>query len=438
VPQKEASSLVAAERLQPVVGVDVAKSLADAPTSFQGGADLKKTSAADGWSVARGEANPVESFGFTGLADEQLGARQAGRPLALDSEASKRFAPSVPAVNGVALAYQAVTNASSFLFFGDTNGLAAPTPQLGRGFADTRSSSLTLGAAPQASTANQPVAPAAPPPSSYYYRAKSAQPETAAANAEALLEAKDQFVRTTESGKPVVAGGVAPEPRDGLSQVAVVREQLQAERALRQRYAQDVSRPPARAAGVSGPAANHLATFEVEQTGDRVRVYDADGSVYEGRFLVGQPATDSPARPATAPVQRFRSVEPQANEWQPSRGLAVGEYAKQPSATFLAVGTNRTLKQQVEFRGTMLGAQTPVQLGARFESLQRRDGAAPAQTQALDRLAGGQQAGQAITSTTTPQSSVQQIQMPASRIQGKARIGAATELDIDAVLVNPR
>jgi len=89
-----------------------------------------------------------------------------------------------------------------------------------------------------------------------------------------------------------------------------------------------------------------LATFQFEQTGSKVRIVDADGSVYNG-WLGAAAANEQRAGGSNAPAnsnRRFRSV------------IVAPAQARQEAAnafSFQAEGTNQTLKQKVLLTGEL-------------------------------------------------------------------------------------
>ena len=104
------------------------------------------------------------------------------------------------------------------------------------------------------------------------------------------------------------------------------------------------------------PAHPVLAAFQVQQTGEELRIVDGDGSVYRG-YLRRADATP-PARAAKAEV----SAPPPASrapagvlEEKVVAGLEFDRVAP-PTYSFRVAGTNRSLNQQVVFTGNLLAA----------------------------------------------------------------------------------
>jgi hypothetical protein len=127
--------------------------------------------------------------------------------------------------------------------------------------------------------------------------------------------------------------------------------------------------------GAAREEAPVLANFEFQQTGETVRVIDADGSVYDGRFLANAPAAS--VRDTFAVSE---AVEQQAKgeQAQPRRPLAVRSdlaLEKSKSQSQLSV-TNTLPSYSFQVRGTNLRSQQPVELNGVFVP-----NAAPAGTQ---------------------------------------------------------
>jgi hypothetical protein len=103
-----------------------------------------------------------------------------------------------------------------------------------------------------------------------------------------------------------------------------------------------------------------LNNFQVEQTGDSIRLYEPDGSVYSGNLL----STDE------ANKRYFRLQSP-GRAPQTANAPVAGEQL------FFAIGTNVSLRQQVSIEGNIVKLQTNTSSG--FEQNQRGAGAAASQ-----------------------------------------------------------
>jgi hypothetical protein len=175
----------------------------------------------------------------------------------------------------------------------------------------------------------------------------------------------------------------------------------------RNRFSQVQSTGPAVARGQSsGAGANVLAEFDLEQTGNRVRVVDADGSVYDGLILEDAVTANfgqSPVAPSRRGVTQNAELQKAATRQVVPPEAAAAEPAMW---NFRANGTNRTLQQAVTINGVLyagvtntLGQMTPLQRGLKQQAQQSSNASLP---------------------------SVQ-------RIQGRFQIGGGAEKELDAV-----
>jgi hypothetical protein len=138
-----------------------------------------------------------------------------------------------------------------------------------------------------------------------------------------------------------------------------------------------------------------LASFQVQQNGNSIRVVDADGSVYEGSLQSAMPA---PA--AAEPVQD-----------QPQRKISTGSELQTAQTYFFRVaGLNQTLKQKVDFAGNLL--------------------AMPAA--ATNAGLGGGEFG-----ANSPSSPTSQLPWSNSRIAGTAVVADTNNIQINAVPLAP-
>lgn len=210
----------------------------------------------------------------------------------------------------------------------------------------------------------------------------------------------------------------------------------------------ETSRP----ANAEAPAL--LASFEVQQQGDQIRLVDADGSVYVGKIERApsqQQLADFSGRKfsnlaAIAKAKDFASLSTgstgtqqlqQQNFAVRSSGVTAGasnslapaapvtapqeQAQQQPSQRqryfFRASGTSRTLKQVVVIQGSYAE-------GAPLAVAQQPHAA---QTDA-------DMADKKEAATQLP---AEKIQEPPAQIQGTAQIGAGPQIEIDAVAVTP-
>jgi hypothetical protein len=161
--------------------------------------------------------------------------------------------------------------------------------------------------------------------------------------------------------------------------------------------------------GGAGSATPLLASFQVEQSGQEIRVVDADGSVYTGTW---QLATTDNARQAAAP-QAAESPAPAAASDGVVRMAPSPKAEAQPRIvpqySFRVSGTNRNLKQNIVFSGNFIPLtnrpSTPAVSGA---------------------IAGAAEKGRESSETTTPPLLLN------SRIAGKVVIGGEREIEVNA------
>jgi len=151
-------------------------------------------------------------------------------------------------------------------------------------------------------------------------------------------------------------------------------------------------------------AAPVLAEFDFEQTGNHVRVVDADGSVYDGQIVEDLVKADRDSKEAArrdaAQTLKLKNTSPRQN------ALAEGAPADSPAWNFRASGTNRTLQQAVTINGVFYANSTNV--GG----------------QAVQNTRGGLQTTQQPANNALP---------PVQRIQGRVQVGSGAETQLDAV-----
>lgn len=182
--------------------------------------------------------------------------------------------------------------------------------------------------------------------------------------------------------------------------------QLDADRALRRNF-----NSPARP--------RVLQQFQLEQVGDRVRITDADGSVYEGPIqprAAGQNLAVASAVKPSAPrravaepaIARAQASQTDKRAAAPADGdeTAGGEEA----LLFTAIGTNQSTGQPVVFSGRVVVTNVAA------NRTQANQSAAPSSFRAV--LGAPLELGNAV-------------------VQGQATIGRRTQIEINAVPVGP-
>lgn len=177
---------------------------------------------------------------------------------------------------------------------------------------------------------------------------------------------------------------------DGIKSAADAQRFVQID--LRGRYRRNFQSPP---------TPKILTAFNLERDGNKIRITDADGSIYEGE-LVAMPASLAAAAPEEKSARGF------------GRSRAMGEDA----ISFRVTGVNKTLQEPIVFAGVLEPTTTQSAFGAiggggtHDESLARKKDL-DARTFGLSTLS------------------------PAFSIRGKASIGATTEFSLEAVPATP-
>ena len=238
-----------------------------------------------------------------------------------------------------------------------------------------------------------------------------AQPVIPPATPASALALKPEAARA----EPVTA------PPNLASVMAGVTQQAQNLAALRQRFEQALPTASFEAVGRPADAAPVLRSFELERTGNHLRLIDADGSVYEGDLVTSLEALRSRPDQLTAPdPQQTRRLSGPLLKQQPilekaRRGLAPPE--GQEYAVFRASGTNRTLKLPVVIEAGFVPAPQSQAAPA--------PGAGPALSLAPA------PANQPRLKPSAPAQPPANL-APQLNIQGLVRIGATNQLPLDA------
>jgi len=155
------------------------------------------------------------------------------------------------------------------------------------------------------------------------------------------------------------------------------------------------------------PPSSVLANFKVEQTGDRLRVIDSDGSAYLGEMNAAPASFGG----ANKDQQMFKSGGKLAE--RPAFAVPVSTEQSAQNYFYRVAGTNRTLNQQVVFTWNFVALTNAV-------------------TQSKMKVVGGVLNQNGLGASQ---------QFPAllqnSAINGRAQINAAKEIEINAVPVTP-
>jgi hypothetical protein len=171
----------------------------------------------------------------------------------------------------------------------------------------------------------------------------------------------------------------------------------------------------------SPPMPNVLTTFQLEQSGQQLRIVDADGSVYEGGFLTAAKLSDEVAAKAETDTAEGRKnvVATQAAN-QELGVLASNRPAAPQSFAFRVVGTNRWFKPMVVFTWNHLYA-TSISPGSIGNAESQQNNAV---------LLREANVRQEAASNTVPQT------IP--RLEGRVLLGERESIEINATPVPPQ
>ncbi|MFA5192161.1 MAG: hypothetical protein WC740_15670 [Verrucomicrobiia bacterium] len=207
-----------------------------------------------------------------------------------------------------------------------------------------------------------------------------------------------------------------------------------------------------------------LASFQLEQVGDRVVITDTDGSIYEGQIQLASASQQqvalerrtSRARRAPTRAAAPRQVMTQAGEfvWRErdttfGRRLESGSTGQQ--LFFTATGTNRSVNQRVVVNGVLSSpADGTLAYGAAagagrmtFDSMSGGGRYAPATQPATsavpDSNAITTKSGQLVlpAATATATAPVPAMPQASAQIEGTLRVGNAPETELNAIGVGP-
>jgi hypothetical protein len=150
----------------------------------------------------------------------------------------------------------------------------------------------------------------------------------------------------------------SPAATDSLSQAAPGVSEEAKSLGVAQRFVQvtagATASAPAGGQGAATPAV--LASFQVEQSGQVLRIVDGDGSVYTGSLQLAEAARRARASGAGAPAAALATRAPAlALKQEPTPRLDSDQLAPQ-TYFFRVAGTNRSLQKRVVFTGNLLTA----------------------------------------------------------------------------------
>ena len=248
--------------------------------------------------------------------------------------------------------------------------------------------------------------------------------------------------------KPATAQLKESEAVAGFFSKAGVEKQSQNAASARSRFAnvQQTGRPQL-GKGVSAADTTVLANFVVEQSGEQLRVVDADGSVYNGRVLTGDPTVVADLETALNLNQDARRNDRQsglAKSAKDAKAQAQSNSADSPAApawNFRVSGTNRTLRQPVIVEGVLyeaLATNSAGQAGAEPEGnisqvSRTAPSQAPAQQNQYRPPTPALQNSAATSFGQSPYSGQSMKLLNAYRIQGQVRVGSTNQVPLDAM-----
>ncbi len=203
--------------------------------------------------------------------------------------------------------------------------------------------------------------------------------------------------------------------------------------ALAQRFRQEDARANLRQNYNSPPVPQVMQDFAFQRTGDRVRIFDTDGSTYEGTVLPEPVAEELRAKLGVADLA---ASEGKAVQRQQLQRAALPEDGTVSGYRFYATGLNRKLNQPVEFRGEWQPVAPASQTVATSASQ-----ATSFKVTRLDRF-DEELKNKPAVSTLSPAPAQSELQLgqkqatqspPLGRISGRAVVGGRNEFEVNAV-----
>jgi len=214
------------------------------------------------------------------------------------------------------------------------------------------------------------------------------------------------------TSEKLVAAATPQRPRSEVEQTSTGAPPL-----MRQRFMQVADDTNPRNVRRAGVGQKVLASFDLEQNGNRIRIRDADGSIYEGQL--GGNNADARSKDAQVRLTRAGKVESvnlealQGQVDEKKRRLVGAEQTNGQLVSFQASGTNLSLNELILIDGNLISAVVPGSSDV------------PGQTPAL-------RAG----SSSDAQKSLSQV-AGFSRLTCNARIGTTNQVEINAQRVGP-
>lgn len=197
----------------------------------------------------------------------------------------------------------------------------------------------------------------------------------------------------------------------------------------------ELEKPVTAKAAMESAPAGVLATFDIEQDGDRVRVIDSDGSVYSGRFVtgveIGQARFAEIGEALNRPVPAGTEPSRQASTAEGARRYSIVSGSSSPTTNrvFRANGTNRTYGQLVTIEASLSGGSDALATGA------SRGLSPPGTTPALGAPAAAEPRSKTSAPSPTSAAIIASDVRESRRLVGLVRIGASNEVKLIAVPV---
>ena len=178
----------------------------------------------------------------------------------------------------------------------------------------------------------------------------------------------------------------------------------------------------------SPPPPQVMQDFAFERSGDRVRIVDADGSIYEGTVLADERKLTDVSATARAAAPERKAGREQAAQAQ------LADAAE--GYRFRVTGVNRRLNQSVEFRGEWQPSAPAAGQAAKANATEFQTATLGGRMEilALEKQAAGTSNSLGISPVADrfglPAES--QPKLPAGRIQGRAILGGRNEFEVNA------
>jgi len=158
------------------------------------------------------------------------------------------------------------------------------------------------------------------------------------------------------------------------------------------------------------PVVPVLANFQIQQTGNELRVIDSDGSMYRGEVNATLAGYGGGAPGKEAATGSFENADQRRSQTPMSSGRATQQPV--PNYQWQVEGTNRTLNQKVVFAWNFIETNALAVGNLNYDA-----------------------AGQKLDAAKLPSQFPAQLQN--SLINGRAQFGSGQEIEVNAVPVRP-